>query len=132
MPPTHRRDFLQAAAALAGALAATATLGTSLSAADEPKDNPAPKGSSNEQLRVAVVGVHGRGMSHVGGFAGKNNCIITTICDCDEGVIGAAMRGIEKAQGQAPKYEKDIRKVIENKDIDVIGIAAPNHWHALM
>jgi predicted dehydrogenase len=41
------------------------------------------------------------------------------------------MTTIEKAQGQAPKYEKDIRKVVADKDIDIIAIATPNHWHAL-
>ena len=62
---------------------------------------------------------------------GKNNCEITTVCDCDEAVIGKAMNRIEKKQGKAPAYEKDIRKVVENKDIDIISIATPNHWHAL-
>ena len=42
------------------------------------------------------------------------------------------MTAIEKAQGKAPKYEKDIRKVVENKYIDIVSIATPNHWHALM
>ena len=71
-------------------------------------------------------------MSHVAGFLGKNNCEITTVCDCDEAVIGSAMKAIEGKQGQAPKYEKDIRKVVEDKDIDIVSIATPNHWHALM
>ena len=71
-------------------------------------------------------------MSHVGGFVGKNNCEITTVCDCDEAVIGKAMKAIEKTQGKAPKYEKDIRKVVDDKAIDIVTIATPNHWHALM
>src|SRR5262249_18354094 len=97
-------------------------------AADEKK----AKDSVQEKLRVAVVGVRGRGMSHVGGFAGNNNCVVTTICDADEGVIGKAMEAVEKKQGKKPKFEKDIRKVVEDKEIDVISIATPNHWHALM
>lgn len=90
------------------------------------------KPSVTDQLRVAVVGVNGRGMSHVSGFAGKNNCVITTVCDCDESVIGNAMKTIEKVQGKAPKFEKDFRKVLEDKTIDVVSIATPNHWHSLM
>ena len=97
-----------------------------------PTTKPAATRPRPTSFRVAVVGVRGRGMSHVGGFLGKNNCEITTVCDCDEAVIGNAMKAIEKAQGKAPKYEKDIRKVVEDKDIDIVSIATPNHWHALM
>jgi hypothetical protein len=121
-----RREFLNRSAIIAAAAAAGST-GT---AADE---KPALRVKAQaDKLRVAVVGVRGRGMNHVTGFLGKNNCEITTVCDCDEAVIGSAMSRIEKAQGKAPKYEKDIRKVIENKDIDIVAIATPNHWHALM
>jgi predicted dehydrogenase len=122
-----RREFLERSAILS---AAAAALGTGAATAAEPA--AAGGRSAADKLRVAVVGVHGRGMSHVGGFAGRNNCEITIVCDCDEGVIGKAMGAIEKAQGGAPKFEKDIRKVVENKDVDVVSIATPNHWHALM
>jgi predicted dehydrogenase len=79
-------------------------------------------------------------MSHVGGFVAngknnhnrQNNTQITHVCDCDEAVIGNAMKRIEAAQGKAPKYEKDVRKVVADKDIDIVSIATPNHWHALM
>ncbi|MBN9121193.1 MAG: Gfo/Idh/MocA family oxidoreductase [Planctomycetes bacterium] len=123
-----RREFLNRSAIIAAAAAA----GSSTAADEKPA---LPLKAQADKLRVAVVGVRGRGMSHVAGFLDKknnNNCEITTVCDCDEAVIGKAMTQIEKAQGKAPKYEKDIRKVIESKDIDVVSIATPNHWHALM
>ncbi|MFM8274809.1 MAG: Gfo/Idh/MocA family protein, partial [Gemmata sp.] len=120
----NRREFINRSALLAAAAA-----GTGARAEDKPAT--AVKAQA-DKLRVAVVGVRGRGMSHVGGFLGKNNCEITTVCDCDEAVIGNAMKAIEGKQGKAPKYEKDIRKVIENKDIDIVSVATPNHWHALM
>jgi predicted dehydrogenase len=47
-------------------------------------------------------------------------------------VIGKAMKSIEGKQGKPPRYEKDIRKVVEDKSIDIVSIATPNHWHALM
>jgi predicted dehydrogenase len=126
-----RRAFLERSALLSAAAAALNV--PTARAADEPT---AKKGSANDRLRVAVVGVHGRGMSHVGGFVGgeKNrlNTVITHVCDCDEGVIGKAMTQIETAQGEAPTFVKDFRKLIENKDIDIISIATPNHWHSLM
>ena len=72
-------------------------------------------------------------MSHVGGYLSKNaNCEITTVCDCDEVVIGPAMKHVEEKQGKQPKYEKDVRKVIADPNIDVISTATPNHWHALL
>jgi predicted dehydrogenase len=124
----NRREFLNRAAILSAAAASAA--GTAAVADDKPA--AARVRSANDRLRIAVVGVHGRGMSHVGGFAGKNNCEITTVCDCDSAVIGNAMKTIESKQGKAPKFEQDIRRVVENKDVDVIAIATPNHWHALM
>jgi predicted dehydrogenase len=93
-------------------------------------------------LRVAVIGVRGRGFEHLGGLDDKgndnagflrkaNNCEVVTICDCDEGVIARAMKAVEKAQGKPPRFEKDLRKVLSDPSIDVISIATPNHWHAL-
>jgi predicted dehydrogenase len=122
----NRRDFLKDSA-LAGAALAQASLLGKAGAAEE---KAAKK--EGDPLRVAVVGVNGRGMSHVGGFNGRHGCVITTICDCDEAVIGGAMTAVEKKNGKAPKYEKDVRKVVEDKDIDIVTIATPNHWHALM
>ncbi len=123
-----RREFIERSALLS---ATAAALGTGAEALGQTKPVTAANAQA-EKLRVAVVGVRSRGMSHVNGFLGKNNCEITTICDCDEAVIGNAMNSIEKKQGKAPAYEKDIRKLVENKDIDIISIATPNHWHALM
>jgi predicted dehydrogenase len=123
-----RREFLERTAILS---AASAALGVpTLRAADEPA---AKKGSANDRLKVAVVGVRGRGMSHVGGFLNKTaNCDIVTVCDCDTAVIGKAMETVAKAQGAAPKFEQDFRKVLDDTSIDVVAIATPNHWHATM
>ncbi len=120
-----RREFINRSALIAAAAAGSGA------AADEKRAPAAARGAA-DKLRVAVVGVNGRGMSHVSGFLGKNNCEITTVCDCDEAVIGRAMKAIEAKQGKAPKYEKDIRKVVADRDIDIVSIATPNHWHALM
>jgi hypothetical protein len=124
-----RREFLNRSALIS---AAAAAMGAGAVAA---QDRPASvrANTREDRLRVAVVGVRSRGMSAVSGFLNKGvNCEITTICDCDEDVIGNAMRSVEKAQGKAPKFEKDIRKVVADKEIDIISIATPNHWHALM
>ena len=122
----NRRDFIKDSAVLA------ALAGADLSFADEAKPKKAAKAdASGPALRIAVIGVHGRGVSHVEGFAGKNNCLVTVICDADSAVINRAMSVAEKQQGSAPKYQQDIRKVVDDKDIDAITIATPNHWHSL-
>jgi predicted dehydrogenase len=130
MQRIDRRSFLSESAFLA-ACAAVAPAAGHLAADEEPARK---KGSASEKLRVAVVGVRGQGMGHVRAYANQKddlNCVITTICDVDSGVIGPAMKHVEKQQGKAPAYEKDVRKVVESKDVDLISIATPNHWHAL-
>lgn len=130
MRSMNRREFLHDSALFSAALAAAASMGKADVMADDTP--PAPRGA-NEQLRVAVVGVRGRGTAHVKEFLNKKlNCSITTICDCDSAVVDKMVSQVEKAQGKKPKFEQDIRKVIEDKDIDIVSIATPNHWHALM
>jgi predicted dehydrogenase len=128
MRPINRREFLSDSAILA-AVAGAAALGRPAAAAEPAKE--AKPGDVNGQLRVAVVGVNGRGMSHVHGLAAKYDCVVTTICDADSGVVGPAIEAVEKAQKTTPKFEQDIRKVVEDKNIDVVAIAMPNHWHSL-
>ena len=131
MRPVDRRRFLHDSAALAAAIAAL-PLGTSR-ARNVENDAPAdtkPAGP-NDVLRVAVVGVHGRGMDHIEGFSHLNDVRITAICDIDENVIGSAKRHIEERYGSAPLYYQDIRRLLENKEIDAISVATTNHWHAL-
>ncbi len=122
----NRRHFIQHTAAVSAAMAALR--GTTLTAAEPAVESK--KVGANDKIRVAVVGVHGRGMSHVGGFNGNHGCEIVTVCDCDSSVIGAAMTAVTKKTGK-PAYEQDIRKVLEDKSIDVVSFATPNHWHAL-
>jgi predicted dehydrogenase len=133
-----RRDFLQHSSALAafvagGGLAIGHGLETLLEPSTSPKSKAVKKGEANDRLRVAVMGVNGRGMSHVHAFAGnqKLNTMVTTICDADFGVVGSAMTHVLNKQGFLPRYESDIRKVLEDKSIDIVSIATPNHWHAL-
>ncbi len=87
---------------------------------------------ANDRVNFAVIGLHGRGREHIKSIAACKNAMITHICDVDtrEFVQGSQM--VKEAFGQAPAEEKDIRKLVENKDIDVITIATPEHWHTPM
>ena len=129
-----RRDFMKNSAALSAALAGLAAEGDRLKAADEKAGEAASstkKAGANDILRVAVIGVRGRGMDHVGGFLNQPDCRITTICDVDLSVTGKAKKAIASKYGSEPTVEQDLRKVFDNKEIDIVSIATPNHWHSL-
>lgn len=121
----NRRQFLKDSALLAAAAATAGPMIQTGTAQQQTRD-------VSDQLRIACIGVRGQGRSHVSGYAGKHNCIVAVICDADEAVIGPGMTSAEKAQGKAPQYVKDFRKVLDDKSIDAVSIATPNHWHALM
>jgi predicted dehydrogenase len=87
---------------------------------------------ANDRVRVAVCGVHGRGMDHVRGYKGAKNTEIAAICDVDENVLAQRIPQIEKLGIPKPQIFIDIRKLLEDKSIDAISVATPNHWHALM
>lgn len=119
-----RRDFLHASSNLAAAMAVTGPGAIHLEAADRP--------ATGSKVRVGVVGVNGRGMDHVRGFLEQSGSTVVAICDADKAAIGKAMTAVEKKDGKAPRYYQDFRKLIEDKEIDAVSIATPNHWHALM
>ncbi|MGM9512311.1 Gfo/Idh/MocA family protein [Larkinella sp. GY13] len=86
---------------------------------------------ANELVRVATIGVNSRGNSMGGTIAGQKNAEVATVCDVDERTIPKAIATIKKVKSTAsPKSEKDCRKVMEDKSIDAIYIATPDHWHA--
>jgi predicted dehydrogenase len=88
------------------------------------------KGSPNEKVVVGIVGTNSRGAFHAQAFAKLPNVEVGYICDVDEKVIDRTTAGIEKLTGKKPQGYKDIRKLLEVKDLDAIVIATPDHWHA--
>ena len=87
---------------------------------------------ANDRVRVAICGVRGRGNDHIHGFSRVPNTEIAALCDVDESVSSKRLDEIEKRGLPKPKSYVDIRKLLQDKDIDAISIATPNHWHALM
>lgn len=82
----------------------------------------------NSQIRVATIGLNGRGTSHIGGF-GPN---LVALCDCDRGVLAARAGEFEKKNCRKLDQVVDYRELLDRKDIDAISIATPNHTHALI
>src|SRR5215831_4434128 len=87
---------------------------------------------ANDRVRLAICGVRGRGNDHLRGFARVPGTEIAALCDVDEGVLNQRLGEVGKLGSGRPKSYVDVRKLLEDKDIDAISIAAPNHWHALM
>jgi predicted dehydrogenase len=116
---THRRRFLaQSAAASAGVFYIA-------------KTSWAQK-SPGDTINMAVIGFGGRGSAHIRGYKGlKNEGVkVAALCDVDSGVLGKHVQAFDK-EGQKVLAYADMRRLFENKDIDAVSIATPNHWHAL-
>lgn len=84
----------------------------------------------SEKVVVGVVGTNSRGNYLARMFAQLPNVEVGYICDVDANVLNKTIAEIEKLTGKKPKGEKDVRKLLEVKDLDAVVIAAPDHWHA--
>ncbi|MFM8577393.1 MAG: Gfo/Idh/MocA family protein [Planctomycetaceae bacterium] len=88
---------------------------------------------ANERIRVAVTGVNGRGGSHIDGYSGLSNVVVTTLVDPDSRVFPSRIEQVKSRYGGAtPTCVKDLREVLDGDAIDVVSIASTNHWHALL
>ncbi len=124
---THfsRREFLENTM-LASAAAALANTAPRFVMGAEQSSSP------NEILRVAVLGLNGRGQDHLGGFMRRKDCQVVAVCDPDTEVgQKKGVEVVEKATGTKPTYYQDLRQVMEDKSIDIVTVATPNHWHSL-
>ena len=88
------------------------------------------KGSPNEKVVMGVMGTNSRGLYLSKMLAKLPNVEVGFICDVDETVLSKTIAEIEKESGKKPQGIKDIRALLDRKDVDAIAIAAPDHWHA--
>ena len=128
----NRRLFISKTAA------ATAGLAAAL-----PRDSYAQR-SPNDTINVAIIGLRGdnkghptwtargRGLDHYEHLSGVKNVRITHVVDVDERNFASALPFAKGKWGGDPKTETDFRRVLDNRDVDAVTIAAPDHWHALM
>ena len=122
MTELSRRRFVQSAAPASASmvLAGTQASGKVIGA--------------NDRLRIAVVGLNGRGKSHISGWLEQPNVEIAYLIDPDRDVLDARMSDLESRTEGRFRTEgvSDIRVALDDKNVDAISIATPNHWHALM
>src|SRR6188472_2704008 len=109
----NRRHFLMSTAVMAGGAAVRGLA------------------SPNDTVRIGVVGCGGRGGSHVAAWPSLPNVEIVALCDVDEAHIAEKLKTLESKGLKKPATYVDLRKLLEDKSIDAISIASPNHWHTL-
>lgn len=89
---------------------------------------------SNDRVTVAVVGIRGQGGTHINSYCGmkdSKNVRLKTLCDADEQYFADKVKIVQTRTGETPTTVWDIRKVLEDKEIDAVSCAIPNFWHAL-
>jgi predicted dehydrogenase len=86
---------------------------------------------ANDDIRVAVAGINGRGGSHIKEFHGMDGVRVVALCDVDKNVLDRRAKSFQDRNEKVDKYV-DIRKLLDDKSIDVVSIATTNHWHSLM
>jgi hypothetical protein len=89
---------------------------------------------SNDRINVAVIGIRNRGMAHINSWCAlhsSHKVRVKTLCDTDEEFFPERIKTVLQRTGTKPGVEWEMRKVFDDKDIDIVSIAVPNHWHAL-
>lgn len=117
MAGINRRMFVQVAAAMG--------TGTGLLRAE------VEKAPASERLRVACVGVEGRASYLLNTFANQPDVDLVAIADVDTRRLPKAVETIKTVTGMAPQAEADFRRLLDRKDVDVVVVGTPDHWHAI-
>ncbi|MBV6639535.1 MAG: Gfo/Idh/MocA family oxidoreductase [Cyclobacteriaceae bacterium] len=86
---------------------------------------------ANDRINAAVLGVNGRGKNHIQSLMNQDNVNVAILCDPDMNILKDRQKDFKEKYKKDVALEQDLRRVYDNKDIDVVSIAAPNHWHAL-
>ncbi len=118
---TSRRKFIRNASLLA---AGTALPWNAFSSSK-------PWISAGDKIRVALIGANGMGFSNLTSFVKHPEVECIALCDVDESVLTKRVADLQKLGAAAPKLYGDYRKMLENKDIDVVIVGTPDHWHCL-
>jgi predicted dehydrogenase len=119
-----RREFLESSVTSGACLSGLRALGT--------LPQPARVLGANDRVRVAVVGVRGQGFGHIEGFSKVPGVEVAAVCEVDDSVLRQRLSHMEKMGLPKPKTYVDYRRLLEDKSLDAVSIATPNHWHSLM
>ena len=125
--PTNpsRRVFLKTTGLLAAAAAAATAAVTAW-----PRPAWAGAGGANGKIVLGVIGPGGQGSNLLGSFVTLPGVEIAWVCDVDERRAGAAADHVKRDKGNSPRQTKDLRQVLDDKAVDAVVVATPDHWHA--
>ena len=124
----NRREFLGSSGKAALGVGLGMVVADALATPTYAQEKPV---SANEKILIGCIGMGGMGMGNMHGFMGQNEVEVVAVCDVDENNLNRAVGDVEKKYGRKPVAVKDFRKVLDMKDIDVVIIGTPDHWHAL-
>jgi predicted dehydrogenase len=116
-----RRDFLR-----------TVAIGTAGAAASLHASSYARILGANDRVNIAVIGLHGRGYAHMESIEVSKNAAVTHICDVDSRELEKFAGAMKAKSFPTPKKVHDFRKLLDDRDVDAITIATPEHWHTPM
>ena len=116
--PIPRRTFLRQVTSVAAVSAFAAP--ALLRSADSP----------GEKIVLGVMGVNGRGMQLAQGFNSVGGAEIAYLCDVDERAMARAVKAVSDKQARVPQGVKDFRRILDDKNVDALIVATPDHWHA--
>jgi predicted dehydrogenase len=123
MSSLSRRKFVQGAAAASAVFPLFTIAGTKASGKVI---------GANDTVRIGVAGCGGRGSAHVGGWTSAEKVQITYLIDPDPTQSATKTESVQKRQQTKPKAVQDVRRALEDKELDAISIATCNHWHSLI
>ena len=119
---TSRRDFIKNSGSATAGIGLAATFSGAMASC-----------APSDKIRVGLVGCNGMGFADLAAFLGNPQVECIALCDIDESVLNKRAADVEKIRGKKPaNLYKDWRKLIENKDIDVVIVGTPDHWHCLI
>ena len=118
-----RRTLLKSAAAASAAFPLFTIAGTKVSGRVI---------GANDTIRIGVAGINGRGTSHIDGFAPQENVDVTYLIDPDSSLFESRSALVKAKGGNDPACVQDIRRALEDKNLDAVSVATCNHWHSLI
>jgi predicted dehydrogenase len=130
--PWDRRDFLQwsTSAGVAAGLAAVSTDSAQGFQADTVKAGESKRVSPNDKILLGIMGVNGRGSALAQTFMDNGGAVVGAVCDVDSRALDKGVAIVEKGSGKKPAAYGDFRRILDDRSIDALVVAAPNHWHA--